>query len=154
MINASGCLLLAADTGRLCLQQRSSDSTHPRTWAFWGGKAEPGERPIETAMRELEEEIGLTLDVQKIHPLHTFKSRNENFTYDTFVLVVPEEFIPLLNNESDGYCWVKVGNWPRPLHPGSKNILYDKKIVKKIGTIYKRIQSSADSPNWIAKLDS
>tara|TARA_B100001250_G_scaffold187774_1_gene161344 strand:+ start:2297 stop:2773 length:477 start_codon:yes stop_codon:yes gene_type:complete len=153
LIQASGCLLLALDTGRVCLQQRSQNNTHPRTWAFWGGKAEANERPIETLLRELEEEIGILPDVQKVHPLHIFTSKNSEFTYNSFVVAVYEEFIPLLNNESDGYCWVKLGNWPRPLHPGSKNILYDKTMVKKIGTIHKR-NSNTNGPDWIASLNS
>ena len=123
MIQASGCLLLALDTGRVCLQQRSQNNT------------------------------GILPDVQKVHPLHIFTSKNSEFTYNSFVVAVYEEFIPLLNNESDGYCWVKLGNWPRPLHPGSKNILYDKTMVKKIGTIHKR-NSNTNGPDWIASLNS
>ena len=94
MIQASGCLILALDTGRICLQQRSQNNTHPRTWAFWGGKAEPDERPIETLLRELEEEIGMLPDVQKVHTLHIFTSKNKEFTYNTFVVAVYEEFVP------------------------------------------------------------
>jgi len=145
LITASGCLFLALDTGRICLQQRSSNTSHPRTWAFWGGKAEKDERPIETLLRELEEEIGMIPEMQKVYPLHTFDSKRGEFEYHTFVVTVYEEFIPILNNESDGYCWVKIGNWPRPLHPGSKNILYEKRIAKKIGTIYKKHSSGTGS---------
>ena len=57
MIQASGCIFLAVDTGRVLLQQRSSDSPHPRTWGYFGGKAEKKERPIETLLRELDEEL-------------------------------------------------------------------------------------------------
>tara|TARA_B100000900_G_scaffold414699_2_gene442107 strand:- start:1360 stop:1839 length:480 start_codon:yes stop_codon:yes gene_type:complete len=154
LITAAGGLFLALDTGRVCLQQRSQHTSHPKTWAFWGGKAEPKERPIETLLREFEEEIGSLPDVQKIHPLHIFKSKNNQFEYHTFIVAVYEEFIPILNNESDGYCWVKIGNWPRPLHPGSKNILYEKRISKKIGTIYNRHKDNTNGPNWIASLYS
>jgi 8-oxo-dGTP pyrophosphatase MutT (NUDIX family) len=48
-LNASGCVFLSIDTGRVLLQQRSGKSSHPRTWGFFGGKGEAGERPLETS---------------------------------------------------------------------------------------------------------
>lgn len=147
MITASGCLILALDTGRVLLQQRGSKSSHARTWAFFGGKGEPDERPMETLLRELEEEIGILPDVQKIYPLHKFTSPDHNFEYHSFVVSVYEEFIPQLNSESDGYCWVKIGNWPRPLHPGVKAQLYNKEFVKKIKTVY--ATAEVNGSNWL-----
>lgn len=150
MLQASGCVFLAVDTGRVLLQQRSETSSHPRTWGFFGGKGEKKERPIETLLRELNEEIGILPEVEKVYPLNKFVSPDKKFTYNTFVVAVFEEFIPVLNNESDGYCWVKIGNWPRPLHPGSKAQLYNKEIIKKIKTIYSNCDPSG--PNWINTL--
>ena len=150
MIQASGCLFLAVDTGRILLQQRSEKSSHPRTWGFFGGKGERKERPIETLLRELNEEIGMLPDVEKVYPLNKFISPDKKFIYNTFVVAVFEEFIPVLNNESDGYCWVRIGNWPRPLHPGVKAQLYNKEIVKKIKSILESSEKNGD--NWIDTL--
>lgn len=147
MISASGCIILALDTGRILLQQRGSKSSHPRTWGFFGGKSEANERPIETLTRELEEEIGLLPDVQKIYPLNKFTSPDHNFEYHSFCVTVYEEFIPQLNNESEGYCWVSIGNWPRPLHNGVKAQLYNKEFIKKIKTIHET--SPVDGSNWL-----
>ena len=147
MITASGCLFLAIDTGRVMLQQRSSNSSHPRTWGFFGGKGEKAERPIQTLLRELEEEIGLLPGVEKVYPLNNFVSPDKKFIYNTFVVAVYEEFVPVLNNESDGFCWVKIGNWPRPLHPGVKAQLFNKDIIKKIKTIHNNC--AADGSNWL-----
>ena len=58
--------------------------------------------------------------VEKIYPLGSFTSPDKKFVYTSFVVTVYQEFIPILNNESDGYAWVKLGNWPRPLHHGVK----------------------------------
>jgi len=149
-LNASGCIFLSIDTGRVLLQQRSEKSSHPRTWGFFGGKGEVGERPLETLLRELEEEVGMLPDVEKIYPLHKFISPDNRFEYNTFAVAVFEEFIPQLNNESDGFCWVKIGNWPRPLHPGTKAQLYNKEIVKKIRTIHET--SSMNGSNWLDTL--
>lgn len=139
MIEASGCLFLSQDTGRVMLQQRSGDTSHPRTWGFFGGKGEGNERPIDILLRELEEEIGIIPDIQKVYPLNKFTSPDKKFVYNTFVVEVVQEFIPQLNNESDGFCWVKIGNWPRPLHNGAKAQLFNKQIIKKIRTIYEDI---------------
>jgi 8-oxo-dGTP pyrophosphatase MutT (NUDIX family) len=149
-MNASGCLVLAIDTGRIMLQQRSGDTSHPRTWGFFGGKAEKDERPLQTLLRELEEEIGLLPDIQKVYPLNKFTSPDKNFVYNTFVVTVYDEFVPQLNDESNGFCWVKMGNWPRPLHNGAKAQLYNKDIIKKIKTIHET--SSVDGSNWLDTL--
>ena len=37
-------------------------SAHARQWAFPGGRIDAGETPLEAAMRETEEEVGITLD--------------------------------------------------------------------------------------------
>ncbi|MDP4971978.1 MAG: NUDIX domain-containing protein, partial [Pontimonas sp.] len=34
-----------------------------------GGKQEPGESPVETALREVREEVGLTLEAEALFPL-------------------------------------------------------------------------------------
>ena len=136
MIIASGCIFLSIDTGRVMLQQRSGAVNHPRTWGFFGGKAEGNERPSETLYREMEEEIGLVPSIDKVIPINKFTSPNKKFIYNSFVVTVDDEFIPVLNNESDGYCWVKIGNWPRPLHPGAKIQFNSKQFVKKLKTVH------------------
>jgi len=136
MIVASGCIFLSIDTGRVMLQQRSGAVNHPRTWGFFGGKSEGNERPSETLYREMEEEIGLVPAIDKVIPINKFTSPNKKFIYNSFVVTVDDEFIPVLNNESDGYCWVKIGNWPRPLHPGAKIQFNSKQFVKKLKTVH------------------
>ncbi len=135
IIKASGCLVLATDTGRILMQQRGAETNHPRTWCFFGGKSYKGERPIQTLKRELEEEIGMIPDMEKIIPVHQYTSGDKKFVYNTFIVLVQEEFLPVLNNESDGYAWIKVNNWPRPLHPGVKNQLFNKEFIKKVQTV-------------------
>ena len=149
MIQASGCCFLALDTGRIMLQQRSKNSSHPLTWSFWGGKADKRERPIETLLRECKEEIGLLPDIAKVHPLHTFLSDDKKFTYNTFCITVFEEFIPSCNHESSGYSWVSINCWPKPLHRGARVVLTNKQLVDKLTTIYEREKDQTDLPNWL-----
>jgi 8-oxo-dGTP pyrophosphatase MutT (NUDIX family) len=39
---------------------------HARQWALPGGRVDPGEEPVQTALRELREEVGLTLDAASV----------------------------------------------------------------------------------------
>ena len=136
MIEASGCIFLSIDTGRILLQLRSNNVTHPKTWGFFGGKSEKDERPIETLKREVEEEIGKWPKSVKTIPISKFTSSNGRFIYNSFVVTVNNEFIPSLNDESDGFAWVDIGKWPKPLHPGAKIQCKSKDFLKKIKTIY------------------
>lgn len=42
----------------------------PRFWKFPGGRSEPGETPLETAVRELEEETGIRVAPEKFTLVH------------------------------------------------------------------------------------
>lgn len=149
MITASGCCFLALNTGRLMLQQRSKHVSHPLTWSFWGGKSERNERPIETLLRECEEEMGELPDINKVCPIHTFISDDKKFTYHTFVVTVYEEFIPKTNKESAGYAWVEIDGWPNPLHRGAKSVLHKPDMVDKIRTVLERQKDTDDLSNWL-----
>ena len=135
VMQASGCIFLSLDTGRVMLQKRSRECTHPGTWGFFGGKSEDNERPIETLLREISEELGMTPDIQRIIPVNKFTAPNGNFEYNSFVITVKTEFTPKLNSESDGFCWVEIGAWPRPLHNGARIQCKSKQFVKKLKTI-------------------
>ena len=105
----AGCLLVAQDTGRWCLQQRSDSVSDPGVWSTWGGGPEPGESLEQTVRRELAEEAGY-------HGPLTLYPLSENRQYVTFVGVVPQEFEPRPCSEWKDYCWVDQGQWPQPLH--------------------------------------
>jgi 8-oxo-dGTP pyrophosphatase MutT (NUDIX family) len=135
LINASGGIFLALNTNRICLQLRSDECSYPGTWSFWGGKSEENETPVETLIREIQEEAGDVPEILKVYPLHKYTSRDKNFIYNSFVLTVKDEFIPVLNAESDGYAWTSLDHLPKPLHLGVKNILKSKTVLKKLDTI-------------------
>ena len=149
IITASGCIFLALDTGRVCLQLRGKYSSHQGTWSFWGGKAEGQERPVETLLRELNEEIGMLPDMEKIYPLHKFTSKDQNFEYNAFVVTTFEEFSPQTNRESAGYAWVDLRMYPRPLHQGAKMVLKNPDMLAKIETIWESKRDANDLPNWL-----
>ncbi len=77
------CALVDADK-RVLLAQRPEGKALAGLWEFPGGKIEPGERPEATLIRELHEEIGITVKEACLAPL-TFAS----YAYDDFHLLMP-----------------------------------------------------------------
>jgi 8-oxo-dGTP pyrophosphatase MutT (NUDIX family) len=131
-IICSGGLFLSKNTGRFLLLLRTQGKT-AGTWGLVGGKKEPSDAtPVDILRREIAEEVGETPTIEKIVPLELFTSNDQNFHYNTYVLIVDKEFTPVLNEEHEGYAWVKYGSWPKPLHQGVKNSFVNKTIKTKI----------------------
>ncbi|WP_127088823.1 (deoxy)nucleoside triphosphate pyrophosphohydrolase [Aquabacter cavernae] len=102
------CALVDAD-GRVLVAQRPEGKALAGLWEFPGGKMEPGERPEETLIRELKEELGITVKEDCLAPL-TFAS----YAYPDFHLLMPlwicrrwEGQVQAL--EHAGLKWVRAG---------------------------------------------
>jgi 8-oxo-dGTP pyrophosphatase MutT (NUDIX family) len=131
-IVCSGGLFLAKDTRRFLLLLRTQGKT-AGTWGFVGGKKEPEDlTPVDALTREISEEVGDIPTIKKIIPLELFTSTDQNFQYNTYVLVVDKEFLPALNDEHSSYAWCSFNNWPKPLHQGVKNSLNNKVVKAKL----------------------
>ena len=83
LILVAACALIDAD-GRVLLAQRPAGKPMAGLWEFPGGKIEQGERPEETLIRELKEELSITVSEACLAPL-TFASH----TYPDFQLLMP-----------------------------------------------------------------
>jgi 8-oxo-dGTP diphosphatase len=77
------CALVDADR-RVLLAQRPEGKAMAGLWEFPGGKLEPGERPEPALIRELSEELGITVKEGCLAPL-TFASHG----YPEFHLMMP-----------------------------------------------------------------
>jgi 8-oxo-dGTP diphosphatase len=77
------CALIDADK-RVLIAQRPEGKAMAGLWEFPGGKVERGERPETTLIRELHEEIGITVSDACLAPL-TFASH----AYEDFHLLMP-----------------------------------------------------------------
>ena len=131
-IICSGGLFLAKDTKRFLFLLRTQGKT-AGTWGLVGGKKEPADiTPVDALHREIKEEIGTVPKLEKIIPLELFISNDQNFYYNTYVVLVDKEFIPTLNEEHAGYAWCEFDQWPKPLHQGVKNSFNNKIIRAKL----------------------
>ncbi|MFB0487604.1 8-oxo-dGTP diphosphatase [Methylobacterium sp. OAE515] len=70
--------------GRVLVSERPADKQLAGLWEFPGGKVEPGERPEQTLIRELAEELGIRVEEPCLAPL-TFASH----AYPDFHLLMP-----------------------------------------------------------------
>jgi 8-oxo-dGTP diphosphatase len=82
-ILVAACALVDAD-GRVLLAQRPQGKPMAGLWEFPGGKVERGERPEQTLIRELREELGIAVREDCLAPL-TFASH----AYPDFHLLMP-----------------------------------------------------------------
>lgn len=83
LVLVAACALVDAD-GRVLIARRPEDKPMAGLWEFPGGKVEAGERPEETLIRELHEELAIDVTEACLAPV-TFASH----AYDEFHLLMP-----------------------------------------------------------------
>ena len=83
VVLVAACALIDPD-GRILLAQRPPGRSMAGLWEFPGGKVEAGERPEQSLIRELEEELGIIVEEPCLAPL-TFASHR----YADFHLLMP-----------------------------------------------------------------
>ena len=97
--------------GVVLITQRRADQALPLQWEFPGGKVEPGEAPTAALVRELREEIGVTVEVGRIWDV-LFHA------YEAFDLVMLVYACRLVEGEPRAVevadlAWAKPGELPR-----------------------------------------
>lgn len=83
LLTVAACALVDID-GRILLARRPAGKPMAGLWEFPGGKVEAGERPEQTLIRELKEELGIVVNEACLAPL-TFASHR----YPDFHLLMP-----------------------------------------------------------------
>jgi 8-oxo-dGTP pyrophosphatase MutT (NUDIX family) len=138
-LTAAGALMISVRSGRGLFLLRDQD-TYSNTWGLVGGQLHKTETVQQGLLREIEEEIGFMPVVLKTIPLELFSSPDGHFNYHTFIMLVKTEFVPELSSEHQGYCWCKVNNPPKPLHPGLYNSLNNQVIKDKLQTVLELLE--------------
>ena len=132
-VTGCGAIILSKSTMRCLFLLRSIKQAG--TWGLPGGKIEGNELPLAGLLREIREETSFDLNDKKLVPIETFTSENNRFLYHTFLIIVEDEFIPQLNEEHKGFCWVNIDDYPRPLHAGVYRTIKINEIIEKVKTI-------------------
>jgi 8-oxo-dGTP diphosphatase len=83
LVLVAACALIDPD-GRVLIAQRPEGKAMAGLWEFPGGKVEAGERPEQSLIRELKEELGIVVKEECLAPL-TFASH----LYTDFHLLMP-----------------------------------------------------------------
>ena len=103
----AACALIDPD-GRILMSQRPEGKEFAGKWEFPGGKMEDGEKPEQTVVRELREELGIEPCERCLQPF-SFVS----FDYESFSL-----FMPLfLCRQWDGFAQPKEGQLIKWVYP-------------------------------------
>ena len=110
------CALIDADN-RVLIAQRPPGKALAGLWEFPGGKLDAGERPEQALIRELDEELGITVREACLAPL-TFASH----AYDDFHLLMPLYICrrwegTVTAREGQALAWVranKLRDYPMP----------------------------------------
>lgn len=156
---AAGCIPFARTTGRMLFLKRSGDVQEPGTWGNPGGAHLSDEKPSEAALRELREETGYTGPIELVE-MDPFEQGT--FRYANYLALVPDEFTPTLNWESDAYQWANVENLPAPLHPGLEWVFAPAKAmlaacienrIDELWTVAPTLRTRSPSPElqaWLA----
>ena len=83
LVLVAACVLIDTD-GRVLIAQRPEGKSMAGLWEFPGGKIEEGERPEQTVIREMQEELGVTIKEACLAPF-VFASH----AYEKFHLLMP-----------------------------------------------------------------
>ncbi|MDG2242723.1 MAG: 8-oxo-dGTP diphosphatase MutT [Rhodospirillaceae bacterium] len=103
--------------GAILLTQRPDGKSMAGLWEFPGGKLKAGETPEQALVRELQEELGVSIELGDLEPL-TFASHG----YDSFHLLMPLYVCRawkgnITPQENQAATWVKpdlLTNYPMP----------------------------------------
>jgi 8-oxo-dGTP pyrophosphatase MutT (NUDIX family) len=122
-VRGAGGLIIAKNTGRILFALRSAGPKRPEEWNLWGGKVSVDESPEHSVIRWAKDQTGYRKNFYVI-PIYSFLNAFTNFRYYNFLLVVDNEFIPIIDRKFiRDYQWMDMDNAPTPLNSLVKTLL-------------------------------
>ena len=106
--------------GQVLLVRRSENAgKYPNFWAVPMGHVEDGEKFIQGAHREFQEETKLDIDINSLVYLDTIKDTKYNRIVRLYTIELPNKPKPELDHEHSDYGYYDVNSLP---HPIEKNL--------------------------------
>ena len=100
---ASICIFINKDNNFLIIKRSEDLKTFPGVWAFPGGKIDDGEDPVDAAIREAKEEVGL--DFTRYNCRYIWSDMRPNGREICFFIIRNWEGNVELNEESTKWGW-------------------------------------------------
>ena len=102
--------------GQVLLVRRSENAgKYPNFWAVPMGHVEKGEKFIQGAHREFQEETKLDIDINSLVYLDTLKDSKYNRIVKLYMIELPNKPEPKLDEEHSDYGYYDVKSLPRPI---------------------------------------
>ena len=101
-------ILSVTTDGRVLITKRHPDKEWGGCWEYTGGSAVKGETAVQGALRELQEETGIVVSPQELHPIHEdarLGIDGRNTVYGSFLVFFDpaEQAIRLQESEATDY---------------------------------------------------
>ncbi len=107
-------MVLFDENGQILIIQRSeTDDRRPLQWDVPGGAVDEGEDYLAAAIREAEEEVGITIDPANAHIVYATSDMTEkgNVIWVYFVARVQNQD-PVLSHEHSAFDWIPLAEVP------------------------------------------
>ena len=92
--------------GQVLLQKRSANKKYfPNTWALCTGHVENGETPKEAALRELNEELGVSVSLEQIFSFSFGKFDSQNIYFFYVICNLPVDEFSIQEEELSEVQW-------------------------------------------------
>lgn len=122
----AGALFYSPSTQRFLIMLRADDGDDGNVWCCLGGGRDVvdgiPEKLETTVRRESWEEAGLPMDTpyELIHV--GTKYYEDGFRFHNFLAIIPEEFLPLINEEHKSFQWCSWEDFPKEMHQGMMSV--------------------------------
>lgn len=102
-------VIFESPEGKILVLRRHKQDPEGETWGLVGGKIDEGEDKVQTAVREVKEEINHSIDSSKLQFLKTYHwGRDDmNLTFEVFKLPITQNelHVNLERQENTEYLW-------------------------------------------------
>lgn len=103
----AGGFLYNPKTKEVLLHKRDEKTdVNPNKWGFFGGSSEGDETPVQTFIREMKEELGITLAESEIIPLCDYENIKRNTHRYVFYVVSEKKKSEMVLGEGADFDWI------------------------------------------------